>query len=263
MSYRSFLVLFCAVFSSWIPSGHADLEPWMLVPDRVLYQEDFQTPKPLGKEIWHPAQGTQWTVENGVLHGRPSTPEYQASHKDHRGLEARGGFRNCPPDYIARFAVRFLGGLDPEALPSLRRIPSIDLGHHIGRVEFGLEGARLMADGETVLVAQEPKFRLEPGRWYEVIAEVRGDEVLVRMDPGLVLYGKHAAFLRGNHDLAFVGRQEGEVEVDRVTLWTLAPRYQPGWPKNRMKLPKQEDRTIRQKRPGQIAKERQEAAGKP
>jgi hypothetical protein len=234
----------------------ADWTPLMLVPGRVLYQEDFQEAKPLGREIWHVAQGTRWMVEDGVLRGRPSTAEYQASRKDHRGLEPRGGFRNCPKDYIARFSVRYSGGEDPAPFPSLRRIPSIDLGHHIGRVEFGLEGARLMTDGETVLVTQSAGFRLELGRWYEVMVEVRGDEVLLRMEPGLLLYGKHPAYLRGGHDLEFVGREGGEIEVDRVTLYEVAQGYQPTWAKTRAALPKQEDRTVRPKRPGQIAKEK-------
>ena len=61
----------------------ADLKPLMAVPDQVVLQDDFTKPGPLNKQQWTPRQGTQWKIAEGVLHGSPSTPEYQAKKKIH------------------------------------------------------------------------------------------------------------------------------------------------------------------------------------
>ncbi len=55
------------------------LRPIMCVEDKVALQDDFSKPGALNKQQWAARQGTQWTIEDGVLRGRPSTPEHRAS----------------------------------------------------------------------------------------------------------------------------------------------------------------------------------------
>lgn len=245
-------------------AADADLKPLQLVPDQVIYHNDFSDGQQLDQNTWRGAQGTQWKVEDGVIRGRPSTPEFQASHKTHKGLEARGALVKCPADYIARFSVRYNGGKPPQPLPGLKNIPSIDVGHHIGRLEFGVEGARLLADGETLQLASAPDFQLEDGRWYEVLVEARGDEVTFQFGKGPTLHGQHPT-LKGeslppesSHTLAFIGKEGGTVEVDNLTLWSVKDGTQPSWPQVFAKLTP-ESKVIRPKRPGQLAKEKKEA----
>ena len=251
------LIFLSVLFTACLPAHAAEpaLKSLMLVPDQVVYQDDFTTPKPLDKTVWKSAQSTRWTIEDGVLRGRPSTPEFQATHKTHKGLEPRLALVKCPPSYIVQFSVRYVSGKPVPPLPA-RNIPSIDLGHHIGRVEFGVEGARLLAEGETVQLASAPDFKLELGRWYDVLAEAHDDEVVVQIAGGPTLHGKHPAYKGDNHTLAIIGLQAGEVELDNVTLWSVKPEAQPNWAATLAKLPPAELKTIRQKTPGQLAQEK-------
>lgn len=238
-------------------------EPLMLVPDQVLVQDDFSTAKPLDRETWRIGQGTQWTVQDGVLRGQPSTPEFQASHKTHKGLEPRLGLAKCPPTYIVRFSIRYLGGNPTPNLPD-RRVPSIDIGHHVGRLEFGTEGTRLLAEGETIQLAEAPDFKLEREKWYDVLVEARDGETVVQFAGGPTFYGAHPFYRDHDHTLAFVGNIGGKIEVDNLTLWSAKPDPKPTWVATAAKLPKPEAKTIRPKTPGQIAKEKaeEEAKGK-
>lgn len=88
----------------------ADLQPLLAVPDQVVLQDDFSKAGPLDKKAWAKRQGTQWTVEDGVLRGMPSTPEFQASKEDHKGLEPRLSAPITPAQFIAKFSLRFDGG---------------------------------------------------------------------------------------------------------------------------------------------------------
>src|SRR3954471_21169425 len=74
------------------------LKPLRAIPDQVVLHEDYSQPKKLAAEIYSIRQGTQWAVEDGVLRGRPSPPEYQAKKADHQGLEARISIPACPRD---------------------------------------------------------------------------------------------------------------------------------------------------------------------
>ncbi|MCX7005984.1 MAG: hypothetical protein NTY53_01810 [Kiritimatiellaeota bacterium] len=157
--------------------------------------------------------------------------------------------------------MRFVGGKPVPPLPS-RNIPALDLGHHIARVEFGVEGLRLLAEGETVQLASCPDFKLEMGRCYRVLAEARDDELVVQFAGGPTLHGKHPAFKAEDHQLAVIGLIEGEVELDDVTLWSVKPEPQPGWAAALAKLPPAELKIIRPKTPDQLAKEKAKTEGK-
>lgn len=249
-------------------SAEPALKPLMLVPDQVVYHEDFNATHELDRETWRAAQQTQWRIEEGVLRGRPSSAEYQSTHKNHRGLEPRGALVKCPASYVAQFSVRFIGGEPPQPLPQAKSVPFIDIGHHIGRVEFGVEGVRLLADGDTLQLASAPGFRLEPGRWYEMVVEARDDEVTLQIAGGPTLHGRHPT-LKGemlppgqNHTLAFIGSLGGVAEVDDLTLWSVKEGTQPAWPQTLAKLPAAEPTPIRPKRPGQLAKEKKDAEAK-
>ena len=104
-------LLTCAIVHGLIVSGsvHAespanDLQPLMAVADQVVLQDDFSTPGPVNKKQWGTKQGTQWIVEEGVLRGKPSTPEYQASRKDHFGYEPRIASPVTPTPFIAKLS---------------------------------------------------------------------------------------------------------------------------------------------------------------
>lgn len=213
----------------------ADLKPLMAVPGQAVLQDDFAKPGQPNKEQWSPRQGTRWIVEDGVLRGRPSTSEYQAKRSHHKGLEPRLSSPATPAQFIARFSVRFSGGAETAI------VPFIEFGHHVCRLHLTQDGAEVLADGESVKVAESRELKYEPGRWYHILAELKGEEVVIQFESGPVLHASHPCFAKptpgGGNGLGLAGPSAGIVELDNVTLWSIKPDPQPGWAAKRDTLP--------------------------
>jgi hypothetical protein len=208
------------------------LTPLLAIPDQVVLRDDYATPKPLVKGVYTRRQGTRWAIEDGVLRGRPSPAEYQAKKKDHFGYEPRLSIPACPQEFAIRFDVRFVGG---EASPI---VPFVEFGHHVARVAWPSGGgAKLVADGETVQLAAAPDFKLESGRWYRALAEIKGEEFVIQFAGGPTLYGRHPSFAGKKDGFGVTGNKGGTVELDNVTVWSVQAAAQPGWAKTRAALP--------------------------
>jgi hypothetical protein len=208
------------------------LKPLLAIPDKVVLQEDYSQPKKLASEIYSIRQGTQWAVEDGVLRGRPSPPEYQAKKADHQGLEARISIPACPRDFIIQFDVRFVGG---QPTP---RFPFLEFGHHMARLTWSNGGeANLLADNESVLLATAPGFKTEDGSWYRALAEIKGEEIVIQFAGGPTIYGKHTSLDSEKSGFGVAGIKGGTVELDNVTVWSVKAENQPNWQMQRAKLP--------------------------
>lgn len=231
-----------ALFAALSSVSAADLKPLLAQPDQAVLQDDFSKPGALNKQHWGARQGTQWAVEDGVLRGRPSTPEFQAKKKDHFGYEPRISAPVTPPQFIAQFSVRFSGGSETAIVPFL------EFGHHVCRLRLSKDGAELLVDGESLKVAESKELKYEPGRWYHVLAEMKGEEFVIQFADGPVLYAKHTGFSKppekGGNGVGIAGPKDGMVEVDHVTLWSIKPEEQAGWAAKRGTLPKYEPVTI-------------------
>jgi hypothetical protein len=221
-----------------LPTSAAEfptLKPLLTIPDQVVLQEDYAAAKPLAKGTYVPRQGTRWTIAEGVLRGIPSSAEFQAKKKDHFGYEPRISIPKCPQEFAIQFDVRFLGG-QPTAIA-----PFIEFGHHIARIAWaGSAGAKVLADTESVQVAAAPTFKIESGKWYRALAEIKGDELVVQFANGPTLYGKHASFTGKKDGFGVAGPKGGTVELDNVTVWSVKPELQPAWANTRAGLPKPE-----------------------
>jgi hypothetical protein len=224
------LIVFCAMARA--NASPPNLKPLMAVPDKVVAEEDFSRTKPLSKDVWQARQGTRWAIEDGVLRGLPSPPEYQAAKKDHKGTEARISLPACPQEYVIRFSVRFLGG-EPTAI-----IPFVEFGHHCVRVAWAGGGAKVLADSESVVVNEAPKFKVEPGKWMHGLAEMKGDELVIQFADGPTLYAKHERFAAEKDGFGLAGTKGGTVELDDVTVWSVKPDEQSGWRVKRAGFPK-------------------------
>lgn len=224
------LMFFCAL--SRLGAAPPNLKPLMAVPDKAVVEDDFSKAKPLAKDTWQIRQGTQWAIEDGVLRGRPSTPEYQASKKDHKGTEARVSLPACPQEYIIRFSVRFIDG-EPTTV-----VPFVEFGHHCVRVAWAGGGARVLADSESLLVNEAPKFKVESGKWIHGLAEMKGDELVVQFADGPTLYAKHPRFAAEKDGFGLAGTKGGTVELDDVTVWSVKSEEQSGWRFQRGGFPK-------------------------
>lgn len=221
-------------------SEPAALKPLLAVPDKIILQEDYSQPKPLALEIYSKRQGTQWAIEDGVLRGRPSTPEFQAKKQDHQGLEARISIPACPRDFIIQFEVRFIGG------GPAPRFPFVEFGHHMARLAWSNGGeATLAADGESVLLANVPNFKIEPGPWYRGLGESKGEEIVIQFADGPTIYGKHPSLDNEKSGFGVCGTRGGTVELDNITVWSVKPETQANWPQQRSKLPQPEPTVLK------------------
>ena len=224
------------------------LEPLMAVPDQVALEQDFETPFDLKKEkeTWIQRQATRWAVEDGVLRGQPSSAENQAAKSHHKGLEARLSIPATPPQCIAKFSIRFLEGEETAI------VPFVEFGHHIIRVRFNSEeGVTLLADYESMKIAEDKDFVYQPGEWILMLAELKGEEFVVQIQDGPTLYGKHPIMPSpapsGGNGFGTAGLRGGKVEIDNLTLWTVKKEAQPGWEARRAEFPAFEPVQVREK----------------
>ncbi|MSU49552.1 MAG: hypothetical protein EXS37_10770 [Opitutus sp.] len=223
------LVLLCG--ASLAAADFPALKPLLAVPDQVVLREDYTTPKPLAKGVYQTRQGTRWSVADGVLRGLPSSAEFQATKKDHHGYEPRISIPACPQEFAIQFDVRFIGG-QPTAI-----VPFVEFGHHMARVTWAGGGANLNAESGAVQLAAAPDFKIESGRWYRALAEIKGEEFVIQFAGGPTLYGKHASFGGQKDGFGVAGPKGGTVELDNITVWSVKPEVQADWEKTRVAFP--------------------------
>jgi len=214
-----------------------EFKPQMLIPDQVVFADDFSAPRELKAlpakspqvGAWNPNQGTRWKVADGVLRGEASSPEFQASHDTHKGVHPRIVLTKTPADYVLKFSLRLIDGKPFVAGERKSVPPFIEIGHHIARITWGENGAMLLADGDTLQLDVAKDFKLEPGKWYAVMVERRADEVFVQFRDGPSFYGKHPTYKSELHAVMLGGLEAGHMEVDDVTVWSVKEGAQPTW----------------------------------
>jgi hypothetical protein len=215
----------------------ADLKPQLLIPDKVLFADDFSQAGELKAaaakspqvSAWNPNQGTRWKIADGVLKGEASTAEYQTSHDTHKGVHPRIVLTKTPADYVLKFSMRLIDGKPFVAGERKSVPPFVEIGHHIARVTWGENGAMLLADGDSLQLDVAKDFKLEPGKWVTVMVERRADEVFVQFQDGPSFYGKHASYKSELHAVMLGGLEAGHMEVDDVTVWSIKEGDQPTW----------------------------------
>ena len=178
---KSITILLLSLFPVFtLAAERSTLLPLMAIPDKVALRDDFSKDGPVDKTDWLSRQGTRWRIADGVLRGIPSSSEYQAKRSHHKGFEPRASVPKTPSEFIATFSFRFLEGKENAV------VPFIEFGHHVCRVKFSTkEGAFILADSETLRVANGSGFKYQPGKWFHVLAELKGEEFVIQFADGL------------------------------------------------------------------------------
>ncbi|HSH96421.1 MAG TPA: hypothetical protein VK968_19895 [Roseimicrobium sp.] len=241
------------LFAGGVLAAESALKPLMLVPDKAIFTDDFSKPRAELKvkktdtsEAWIPNQGTRWEVADGVLRGRASSAEYQASHETHKGVHPRIVLSKTPESYVLKFSMRIVDGTPFDADKRRSVPPFVEIGHHIARITWGKAGAMLLADGDTLQLAGDKDFKLVPGKWYDVMVERRADEVVVQFAGGPRFHGKHPSYISDKHAVMLGGLEAGTMEVDNATVWSIKDGVQSGWEKTLANFPAPQDVRIKE-----------------
>jgi hypothetical protein len=225
------------LLASLATASAANLKPLLTKRGSIVLQDDFSAKGKPDKANWLSRQGTRWEKAEGVLRGIESSPEYQAKKTHHRGLEPRTSVPKTPAEFVIKISFRFLDG-EENAI-----VPFVEFGHHICRLKFSsTDGLSLIAEGETVKLAEAKDFKYESGKWYHVLAEMKGENFVIQFADGPTLYAKHKSFAKppasGGNGLGLAGPRKGMVEIDNVSIWKAGAMMQPNWAKTRADLPK-------------------------
>ena len=234
---KSITILLLSLFPVFtLAAERSTLLPLMAIPGKVALRDDFSKDGPVDRTDWLSRQGTRWRIADGVLRGIPSSSEYQAKRSHHKGFEPRASVPKTPSEFIATFSFRFLEGKENAV------VPFIEFGHHVCRVKFSTkEGAFILADSETLRVANGNGFKYQTGKWFHVLAELKGEEFVIQFADGPTLYAHHECFAKpnpsGGNGLGVAGPHGGTVEFDNVTIWNVREGYQKAWPEKRTSFP--------------------------
>jgi hypothetical protein len=149
----------------------------------------------------------------------------------HKGFEPRINVPVTPAECIAKLSVRFSNGSETAI------VPFVEFGHRVARIKFTKDRVFLLADHDSLKVAETTELKYEPGRWYHLLAEWKGDEFVVQFLDGPTLYAKHPSYAlpppSGAPGLGIAGPKDGVAEIDNVTIWTIKPEAQENWESHR------------------------------
>ena len=243
------LVASCLAVASPAPLSAApaaeskNLQTLMTVRGKELLADDFA--KPELDPRWKPAKG-KWEVKEGVLRGTEVAADMHAAT-----------VRTDLPhgDAVYQFDFRFEPGGKAVHL-SLNGAPG-----HIGRVTITPGGFQLRKDAskkdpaDKGVVLDSCKMTFEPGKWYTMVVEVSGPEMLARVDDRHYALGGDAKLATAKTNFGFPASGDG-VSLDNVKVW--AATANPEWPQAKQKLTA--DHPEKMQAPARPGKKKQPAA---
>lgn len=230
-----------------LAQGENELQPIMVQLGEPVLMTDFETATDkLDRSTFQQRQATRWKISDGVLNGLPSTSENQAKKSHHRGLEARLSLPVTPAECAARFSIRFLEGEETTI------VPFVEFGHHIIRLRFSQsDGVSLLADYESLKVAEDRDYLYSPGEWIHLFAELKENQFVIQIQDGPTLFAEHPVISQpapsGGTGLGIAGTRSGSVEVDNLTIWEIKSAPNPDWQSRREEFPAFEPIQVREK----------------
>ena len=191
----------------------ADMQPWLVDKAELVFDDSFEEP---GLGSWIVKHG-EWTTSDGVLSGKELEENHHIASIRHP-VEIH--------DLLVQFDFRFDGC---EYLVLLLN----EEVHHNFRIVISPSDFFLQkyADGADFasfnLFPAECKADFEPGKWYTMMVECSGDELVARVDDHLFVVAKHPGFDRDKFMLLFPAAGQS-ASFDNVKVWKGGERL-PSW----------------------------------
>ena len=219
-----------SLFSIRTPNISVAPTPLMLEKGALLFNENFSGTTSITKPRWWVKQGTQWSIRNGVLEGKPADSEYQRKRRQighHLGDVPRIGLGQLPDTYVISFRFQI------DNRPGNAKVPLIEFGHHISRVHFGNSAATLLTNNEKTTHTQIDQFRLKPYHWHHVLAEVGTEDLVIQVTDDsneINLFHAHDFHFKNakNRSLEIAGTIQGTAKLDDIKVWS-AGKTKDGW----------------------------------
>ncbi len=221
-------ILVCLVFTNTIvPIGFC-LEPLISTKGKLLFEDEFNSSEV--KPEWRALHGTRWKIDNGSFLGIPSTKEFQAGRENHTGatpsMTLHAGAREC----ILEMSVMLSGGLNAAHI-GFNEGSTANTTGHIFRLILATEAGAVLRkdrnsqlDGDKDQVMQQSDWNVERDRWYTVMLETRGLEVVAQIEggPSFLMRNARLDVSKASVNLKARGK-EGFIRYDNVRLWEALP----------------------------------------
>ncbi len=188
---------------------------------KLLLCDDFSAAKVA--DNWSAAKG-QWDLVKGALRGT----ELKA---DHHAASIRTDIE-LPTTLALQFDFRFDGGTVIHC--------SFNGKGHICRATltpsgFVIKGEKVKkdADDKAVTVGQVQQS-FDPGKWYTMLIEIDGEQMVARVDDDHVAFGSDAKIARGKSNVGFPMAGVSS-QIDNLKIW--AATSNAAWTATKAKLP--------------------------
>lgn len=182
----------------------SDIDPWMVERGELIFSDSFDRSE---LKPWGVKHG-EWTIFNGVLSGKELAKDNHIASIKHP-VAAR--------NMVIQFDFRFDGS------PYLVILLNED-GQHNSRIvisptDFYLQKYKDEADFKSFnLYPAECKADFAPGKWYTMLVEYCGDELVARVDDQHFIVARHPGLDRDRIMLLFPLSGQG-ASFDNVNVW--------------------------------------------
>ena len=215
------------------------LEPLISTKGELLFEDRFDNADV--KSAWNALHGTRWSVQDGSFVGIPSTKAFQASRDNHTGATPSMRLYAKARDCILEMSVMISGGLNAAHI-GFDEGSTADTSGHIFRLILGTEsGVVLQKDrnsqkeGDKDQILQQTDWNIERDRWYTVMIETRGSEVVAQIEGGPSFLMRNARLDVPKVSVNLKARGKvGAIRYDNVRLWQALPlsANNPDWKKH-------------------------------
>ena len=211
-----------------ISSPQPDVVPQIAECTNLLFDADFSEGGV--PEEWIPLHGTQWTVVEGVLQGRPSTNEFQqkrvaAGNSSHSGKTPSSRLLVPVDDCVMLFQFKLTDGLSGAHFGFNDGSFKTGTGHVCRFTVSTRKGQSLVKDRNVTLDGDKDEtlvtdsLNVKADTWHWMMLEIIGDEMVAQVSGGPILRAKHLRFDIPKDQINLPTRGGGVVLYDNVKVW--------------------------------------------
>lgn len=211
------LGLLAISLASPLKAGGPAYKPELFKSTKLVYEDNFDGSATINTNFWEVRQNTTWVIKDGVLHGSPSSKEFQEKKKtsadpSHAGLKPVMWLKQVPENFVCTLRLRY------DAKAYQKGFPLLDVGHHIHTLTFSEQATtlKIKKDVET-LTADQPLFALN--QWHDVAIELKKGTLLLTIDGKKHRFDSVNIDGTGNHQIDFKAVDFGTCQIDNIKVW--------------------------------------------